>query len=96
MHLLGNLRPQDASHLTSHLLYLEGKGESPSITQGPQTKTMWEHFRGAFGRTTAEQVDMYEWHTGKKDQETIKDDRQTTSEFSPLKLLFRLVTFFRS
>jgi len=74
MQMLGNLRPTDAVPLLKHLDNLEGKGD------GPVDRNMWEHFRGAFGRTTGEQVSMYEWNTGKKEREVEVDDRQTASK----------------
>jgi len=74
MQMLGNLRPTDAAPLLKHLDNLEGKGD------GPIDRNMWDHFRGAFGRTTGEQVSMYEWNTGKKQGEVEVDDRQTASE----------------
>lgn len=73
MHMLGNLRPEDASPLLKHVDSLEGKGD------GPVDRNMWEHFRGAFGRTTGEQVSMYDWNTGKRGEAEV-DDRQTACE----------------
>ena len=74
MHLLGNLRPHDASSLLKHVDSLEGKGD------GPVDHNMWENFRGAFGRTIGEQVSMYEWNTGEKRAVEV-DDRQTACKF---------------
>jgi hypothetical protein len=74
MHMLSNLRPTDASSVIEHIDSLEGRSEDV------RGRDMWEHFRGAFGRTIGEQVSMYEWNTGKTGEAQV-DDRQTASEW---------------